>query len=71
MNPARAAKLRAIREAHDTWVGEHTEAVGARFDPAAHPKPGSDYNQHHVDIDADGAQLDEFADAVTRALTQP
>jgi hypothetical protein len=30
------------------------------FDPAAHPKPGSDYNQHVLDIDASGKTEDDF-----------
>jgi len=71
VNPARAAKLRAIRDTHDAWVDSNAEAAGARFNPAAHPKPDSDYNQHNVDIDADGEQLDAFADAVAQALAPP
>lgn len=68
---ARGERLRQVRELHDRWVLRNLAGAASGFDPAAHPKPGSDYNQHHVDVDADGAAQDEFARAARRVLGLP
>ena len=53
----RAEKLRELARVHDEWVGDHLE--DAPFHPEGRPE-GSDYNQHHVDVDAGGAAEDDF-----------
>lgn len=58
---ARKQRLAAIAKAHDEWVDGQLAAVSPEFDPSAHPKPGSDYNQHNVDVDASGEAEDELA----------
>lgn len=64
----RAQRLRELRLAHDAWVEDHEQGASARFRPERHPKPGSDYNLHHVTYDADGAAQDEYAATAARIL---
>jgi hypothetical protein len=56
-SPERVAKLAALGKLHDEFVAENAAAAG--FEPDGR-KPGSDYNVHHVDLDADPAALDAF-----------
>lgn len=64
----RQEKLRALRQAHDDWTARHAEDAGTRFRPQDHPRPGSDYNQHNVTVDADGVAQDEWAATAARIL---
>lgn len=68
---ARRQKLAAIAKAHDEWVNEHLASVSSEFDPAAYPKPGSDYNQHNLDVDASGEAEDELAAKVEAVFGGP
>lgn len=68
---ARRQKLAAIAKVHDEWVDEHLAAVSSEFDPAAHPKEDSDYNQHNVDVDASGEAEDELAAMLANVLVVP
>lgn len=54
---ARVAELNALADLHAEWTAEH--AGGAAFNPKGR-KPGSDYNVHHVDLEADQAAMDDF-----------
>jgi hypothetical protein len=67
MNAARRAKLAALADLHDMWVTKNTEAASAAFDPKGRPAK-SVYNQHHVDLDADGAAQDRYAAGAARVL---
>lgn len=51
-------RLNALADLHTKWVQGNAGAAG--FKPEEHPKMGSDYNIHHVDLDAQPAALDEF-----------
>ncbi|WP_243707581.1 hypothetical protein [Micromonospora sp. KC606] len=55
---ARVRRLQELGELHREWVAETADAAG--FRPEEHPTPGSDYNLHHVDLDAPGPAQDEF-----------
>lgn len=68
---ARRQKLAAIAKAHDTWVDEHLADVSPEFAPADYPKPGSDYNQHNLDVDASGEAEDELALMLAGVLEEP
>lgn len=59
VSSARRARLNAVAKAHDAWVEENLSEVG--FHPAEYPKPGSDYNQHYLDVEATGEMEDELA----------
>lgn len=59
----RREAMRAVADAHDAWAAS-TEAP---FDPAGHDDK-SVYNQHYVDLDADGAAQDAYADQVAAAI---
>src|SRR5688572_7073446 len=59
MSAERRQKLIALGELHDRWVADNLASAGKAFDPSGR-KDGSDYNQHHIDVDADGAAQDEF-----------
>jgi hypothetical protein len=48
----RKARMAALADAHDEWVGEKLAAGKVPFKPQGR-KPGSDYNQHNVDLEAD------------------
>ena len=63
----RADRLRQVRELNDQWIAEHLDAASAAFAPAGR-KAGSDYNLHHVELDADGAAQDEFVTAALAIL---
>lgn len=52
-------------------MDENLSAVSADFDPAAHPKADSDYNQHNVDVDASGEAEDRFAAMLAGILGEP
>jgi hypothetical protein len=43
-------------------------AAGVPFHPEEHPKPGSDYNVHTAELEADGEALDERAAAAQKIL---
>lgn len=47
-------------EIHDEWVGRYLATVDKRFKPSDSP----DAHMYNVDLDANGAELDEFFDAV-------
>lgn len=55
----RAERLRALGELHDRWVADNLAAASECFAPQGR-KAGSDYNQHHVDLDAPVEAQDEF-----------
>lgn len=59
MDPERRRRLVALGQLHDQWSREQEAAAAAAFDSSARPA-GSDYNQHHVDVDAAGAAEDAF-----------
>lgn len=63
--------MAAIAKAHDEWVNEHLAGVSSEFDPAAYPKPGSDYNQHNLDVDASGKVEDELVAKVEAVFGGP
>lgn len=56
--------MRAVADAHDGWVAGNLDAP---FDPAGRPDD-SVYNQHYVDLDADGAAQDAYADQVAAVM---
>jgi len=58
----RQERLEALANLHSEWVGKNLAKASKVFDPSGRKK-GSDYNQHHVDLDADGEAQDAFADA--------
>lgn len=68
MTVSRSEKLRAVADAHASWVNRHLGPVSSQFDPARFGQ-GSEYQLHHVDVDADGAAEDEFAAEVERLLS--
>lgn len=43
---------------HAEWVAKWADRAG--FHPDEHPKPGSDYNEHHVLLDAPAEAIEEF-----------
>lgn len=57
----------ALGELHAEWVADNLEAASRNFDPSGR-KEGSDYNQHHVDLDADGDAQDRFFDEAMRIM---
>ncbi|MFI6162250.1 hypothetical protein ACIA59_20190 [Micromonospora haikouensis] len=61
MDPERRRRLVALGDLHREWAEKHDTSTP--FDPDGRPQ-GSDYNQHHVDVEA--AAADE-ADFVRRA----
>ncbi len=66
--PARVAKLDALADLHTDWV--ESAADGAGFHPDGR-KTGSDYNVHHVTLDADPEALGRFHTAAAKLFTQP
>lgn len=64
--PERVRRLNALADLHDRLVAAQVDSAG--FDPTAHPKKGSDYNQHNVDLDGDPAALDAFHAAAMKLL---
>lgn len=67
MNEERRRRLIALGELHDRWVADNLAAASDRFDPSSRPE-GSDYNQHHVDVDAPGEALDRFDEQAMRIV---
>lgn len=59
-------RLQALGEAHREWVAENADTAG--FYPEDHPIPGSDYNLHHVDLDAQTEAQDEFYHRARRIM---
>ena len=51
-------RLRELAAWHDEWVAKWADRAG--FHSAEHPKPDSDYNWHHVDLDAPPEAEEEF-----------
>lgn len=62
---ARARKLAGIARAHSDWEAAHLP--DAPFDPKK-SKPDSDYNQHHLDVDATPEQEADLARRVKAEL---
>lgn len=60
----RAEQLLALHEARNEWV-KKVLATNPPFNPEGR-KDGSDYNLHHVDLEADGEAEDEFAAIAAR-----
>jgi hypothetical protein len=63
-DPDRAARLDRLAQWHRQWSRRHRGASTLR------PRgEGSDYNQHHLDVDgADAAAEDEFHDRARRIM---
>jgi hypothetical protein len=57
VSPAVRRRQNALAAWHDRWSAQHTES--APFTAEGHPA-GSDYNQHHIDVEADGEAEDQF-----------
>lgn len=57
-SPERVRRLQELGDWHREWTARH--ASQAAFRPDEHPKQDSDYNLHHVDLDAPVEALDEF-----------
>lgn len=57
-SPGRLRRLAALAQARNDWEDKHLE--GAPFRPQGR-KQGSDYNQHHLDVDASPDVEAEFA----------
>lgn len=51
--PERLRLLQAVAAAHDSWVGARLRADDTGFTPRG---ADSDYNQHHVDVEATAEQ---------------
>lgn len=56
----RREKLAALAAVHDEWQVRSFRGAYIHFDPSRANVPDSDYNQHHVDIDASAAAQDDF-----------
>lgn len=61
-----AGRLLRLHETHAAWVTRQA-GLGVPFDPAGHPA-GSDYNVHSYDLDATGAEQDDFAAAADEIM---
>lgn len=61
-------KLDSLGGWHDEWVAAELPAASEVFD-AAGRLDGTDYPQHHVDIDADGAAQDRFTERADEIMT--
>lgn len=59
MHPERRRRLVALGDLHREWSAKHQQRTTAAFDASDRPDE-SDYNLHHVDVDASGAAEDEF-----------
>ena len=66
-DPERVRRLAALADLHNTFVDQNVD--GAGFHPQQHPKKGSDYNQHNVDLDGDPVALDTFHTQAMRIFT--
>ena len=51
-------RTRELTAWHREWVAKWADRAG--FHPEEHPKADSDYNLHHVDLDAPQEALDEY-----------
>ncbi|MDG4832419.1 hypothetical protein O7627_24370 [Solwaraspora sp. WMMD1047] len=65
----RVRRLTELGDWHREWTARHADDAG--FRPTEHPTPGSDYNVHHVDLDAPAAALDEFHERARRIMGLP
>ena len=63
-----AAQNRLV-DVHIAWTEQQLAKGDLPFHPEEHPD-GSDYNQHHVEIEADGEALDDLAVASALATGQ-
>lgn len=54
----RVERLRQLGDWHREWTAQHADT--ADFRPQEHPAPDSDYNQHHVLMDAPTDAQDQF-----------
>ncbi|MET0492910.1 MAG: hypothetical protein ABW000_07230 [Actinoplanes sp.] len=59
-------RSRELSEWHREWVAKWAGRAG--FHPREHPKPDSDYNLHHVLLDAPQEALDEFYHRVNEIM---
>lgn len=59
MDPERRRRLVALGEWHRRWAAGADADATAEFRPEGR-RDGSDYNEHHVDVDADPALEDVF-----------
>lgn len=66
----RREKLSAINRMHTEWVRANLAEGSKAFDPSGR-KTGSDYNQHHVEIDAGGQAQDRFEQDARSILDRP
>lgn len=66
MSPERRRRLAQLGRWHHEWATR--TLPDAQYRPAEHPKPGSDYSQHYVDLGADAAAEDEFHRRARRIL---
>lgn len=65
-HPDREKRLAAVAAAHDDWVEAHAD--DAEFNPErAKKKPGSDYNQHYLDVNPPPGAEEDFDQRVRRA----
>jgi hypothetical protein len=64
----RVRRLAALGDWHAEWTARHADTAG--FHPDEHPA-GSDYNLHHVDLDAPVEALDEFHARARQLLGLP
>lgn len=62
----RAARLLQLHELHSAWVMRQA-SMGVPFDPSGY-REGSDYNVHSYDLDASGAEEDDFAAAAAEIM---
>ncbi|MFG3709205.1 hypothetical protein ACGF7U_31365 [Micromonospora sp. NPDC047670] len=65
MDPERRRRLVALGDLHREWADRHEKSTP--FDPDNRPQD-SDYNQHHVDVDADAAATEEFVRRADRIM---
>jgi hypothetical protein len=64
-SPERRRRLTAVAEAHHQWTLEQLPRTDVPFRPR---DENSDYNLHHLDVEADGAAEDDLQAAVDRHL---
>lgn len=64
-SPQRRRLLAAVATAHDAWVGQLLRNPTLRFKPRAET---SDYNIHHLDVEASPGELNAMARRVATAL---
>jgi hypothetical protein len=67
-HPDREKRLAAVAAAHDDWADAHAD--DAEFDPErAAQKPGSDYNQHYLDVNPPPGAEEDFHRRVRQAAS--